>query len=147
MLFFFAQCVWLVRAELRSEFGCYPETSMQRQGRVAEGLAQWKTGRIAGAGFTLPASHSAEIAAQVPTQAPIQITDRHHSPIWYLVASAPVVFWPSQLDLSANPGYERIWLWLTRIPYLAFGLFLGASLWYVAHRLYGNTGGFIALIL
>jgi hypothetical protein len=28
-----------------------------------------------------------------------------------------------------------------------FGLLLGASLWYVARRLYGNEGGFIALIL
>ncbi|HWJ46746.1 MAG TPA: hypothetical protein VNS62_03800, partial [Candidatus Udaeobacter sp.] len=30
---------------------------------------------------------------------------------------------------------------------LAFGVFLGASLWYVARRLCGNTGGFIALTL
>ncbi len=32
-----------------------------------------------------------------------------------------------------------------RLPFLFAGLFLGASLWYVAHRLYGNTGGYIAL--
>src|SRR5207245_6182093 len=32
-------------------------------------------------------------------------------------------------------------------PYLLFGLLLGASLWYVARRLYGNEGGFVALTL
>jgi hypothetical protein len=36
---------------------------------------------------------------------------------------------------------------LARSPYLIFGLLLGASLWYVARRLYGNAGGFIALSL
>ena len=34
---------------------------------------------------------------------------------------------------------------IIRLPFLFAGLFLGASLWYVAHRLYGNTGGYIAL--
>ena len=112
---------------------------MQRQGRVAEGLAQWKSGRIAGI----------VVGHENPHQ---QVGDHYHSPVWYLVASAPVVFWPASLNIAANdpaanPGYEKTWLWLTRIPFLAFGIFLGASLWYVAHRLYGNTGGFIALIL
>src|SRR5208283_348305 len=32
-----------------------------------------------------------------------------------------------------------------RLPFLLVGLFLGASLWYVARRLYGNIGGYIAL--
>jgi hypothetical protein len=32
-------------------------------------------------------------------------------------------------------------------PYLFFGVMLGASLWYVARRLYGNAGGYIALAL
>ena len=32
-----------------------------------------------------------------------------------------------------------------RLPFLLTGFLLGASLWYVAHRLYGNTGGYIAL--
>ena len=107
---------------------------MRRQGRVAEGLAQWKTGRIAG----VVEGH------ENPHQ---QTGDPYHSPVWYLVSAAPVVFWPAQFDLNPNPSYEKAWLWLTRTPFLAFGIFLGASLWYVAHRLYGNTGGFIALVL
>jgi len=32
-------------------------------------------------------------------------------------------------------------------PYLFFGVMLGASLWYVTRRLYGNPGGYIALAL
>ena len=34
---------------------------------------------------------------------------------------------------------------LIRLPFLMAGLLLGASLWYVARRLYGNIGGYIAL--
>ncbi len=142
LLIFLVQCLWLLHAELRSEFGCYLESSMQRQRRVTEGLTQWKTGRIAGtASLAGPPSHPGGTDA-VRMHAG-QVSDRYHSPVWYLVASAPVVFWPGHVD----PAYEKTWLWLTRIPFLAFGVFLGASLWYVAHRLYGNTGGFIALIL
>jgi hypothetical protein len=33
------------------------------------------------------------------------------------------------------------------VPYLVFGVLLGASLWYVTRRLYGNPGGVIALVL
>ncbi len=35
-------------------------------------------------------------------------------------------------------------LW-ARIPFIAIGMLLGASVWYVARRLYGNAGGYIAL--
>ena len=38
-------------------------------------------------------------------------------------------------------------LWLVRLPFVMIGLFLGASTWYVARRLYGNAGGMAALIL
>ncbi len=34
-----------------------------------------------------------------------------------------------------------------RLPFLFAGVMLGASLWYVARRLYGNLGGFVALAL
>jgi hypothetical protein len=34
---------------------------------------------------------------------------------------------------------------LLRLPFLLAGLLLGASLWYVARRLYGNIGGYVAL--
>lgn len=32
-----------------------------------------------------------------------------------------------------------------RLPFLIVGMLLGASLWYVARRLYGNIGGYVAL--
>ncbi len=35
--------------------------------------------------------------------------------------------------------------WFIRAPFLLMGLLLGASVWYVARRLYGNAGGYIAL--
>lgn len=34
-----------------------------------------------------------------------------------------------------------------RLPFLIIGVLLGASLWYVARRLYGNIGGYVALVL
>ncbi len=39
-------------------------------------------------------------------------------------------------------GDYRVWI---RLPFLFAGLMLGASLWYVARRLYGNIGGYVAL--
>jgi hypothetical protein len=35
--------------------------------------------------------------------------------------------------------------WIARVPFILFGALLGASVWYVARRLYGNMGGYVAL--
>jgi len=60
---------------------------------------------------------------------------------YYLVAAAPLQLRPdSWLPESLRP-------FLISAPYLFFGVMLGASLWYVARRLYGNAGGYIALAL
>ena len=67
--------------------------------------------------------------------------DTEHSPLLYIVSAAPLLAWPQDFG-SDSAAY---WRWLPRIPFLACGVFLGASLWYVARRLCGNTGGFIAL--
>ena len=37
--------------------------------------------------------------------------------------------------------------WLLRLPFVGIGWLLGASIWYVARRLYGNVGGYTALTL
>ena len=37
--------------------------------------------------------------------------------------------------------------WLLRLPFVGIGWLLGASIWYVARRLYGNAGGYTALTL
>ena len=65
------------------------------------------------------------------------------APLWYLVASAPLVAWSGTL----GPETVHSWGWLARAPYIIFGMLLGASLWYVARRLFGNVGGYIALAL
>lgn len=39
----------------------------------------------------------------------------------------------------------RSWRLRARLPFAIVGLLLGCSLWYVARRLFGNAGGFIAL--
>ena len=69
--------------------------------------------------------------------------DPEHSPLLYLVSAAPLIAWPVHFD----PDSASYWRWLPRLPFLACGVFLGASLWYVARRLCGNAGGFIALTL
>jgi hypothetical protein len=37
--------------------------------------------------------------------------------------------------------------WMLRVPFILTGALLGASVWYVARRLYGNPGGYTALAL
>jgi hypothetical protein len=49
---------------------------------------------------------------------------------------------PQHLINGDSSGY---WRWLPRSIFLLCGMFLGASLWYVARRLCGNIGGFVAL--
>jgi hypothetical protein len=67
--------------------------------------------------------------------------DTQHSPMLYVATAAPLLAWPHDL----TPDSARYWRWLPRLPFLACGVFLGASLWYVARRLCGNAGGFVAL--
>jgi hypothetical protein len=64
------------------------------------------------------------------------------SPITGIVAAAP---------LRVAAGNEQqppaAWRWLARAPFIFMGMLFGASIWYVARRLYGNIAGYIALIL
>jgi hypothetical protein len=135
LLLFLAQAIWLVHSELRSSESGGLNTSEQL--RVAAGWRQIHGEGIAGAPFPDP-----------PGGLPMEIFrddsgfDTEHSPLISLVTAAPLLAWPQSL-ISA----ESHWRWLPRIPFLAFGVFLGASLWYVARRLCGNTGGFLALTL
>jgi hypothetical protein len=65
-----------------------------------------------------------------------------HSPLVPLLASLPVV----SKDTS-NAYLMGQYRWVVRGAFLFMGVMLGGSLWYVARRLYGNTGGYIALLL
>src|SRR5205823_862731 len=70
--------------------------------------------------------------------------DTQHSPLLSLITAGPLLTWPHRLFDNESFAY---WRWLPRLPFLLCGMLLGASLWYVARRLCGNTGGFLALTL
>jgi len=117
LVVFMAECSWLVAHEPRMG------RSQDALARVQAGTAQWRGDGIAG----------------TPAYAEGRRTfDPEHSPLWYLIAAAPIAY------TNASPD-SQLWFWLTRAPYIAFGMLLGASLWYVSRRLYGNAGGFIGL--
>ena len=137
---FLAQAFWLVHVELRAE----KELNTLEATRIREGWKQWHGHGIAGA----PLADSLDSPANGdPHVSPSRDTagfDREHSPLLYLVSAAPLLAWPEHL-LSVDSASN--WRWLPRLPFLACGVFLGASLWYVARRLCGNDGGSVALTL
>src|ERR1700676_1166930 len=134
LLCFFAQALWLVHAEMRAA----REPDGAEAIRIGEGWKQWHGRGIAGAPWFDPAG-----IAQDPFRADDSGFDTEHSPLLYIASAAPLLAWPQDLGRDS----AAYWRWLPRIPFLACGLFLGASLWYVARRLCGNRGGFIALTL
>jgi hypothetical protein len=136
LLAFLAQGIWLVYSELHAPEPRAPGAS--EQVRLAAGWRQLHGGGIAGAPFPDP-----------PGSLPVEVSqdsdgfDTQHSPLLSLVTAAPLLASPHRL-LDADSPY---WRWLPHLPFLACGVFLGASLWYVARRLCGNAGGFLALTL
>jgi hypothetical protein len=135
LLIFLGQAVWLLRSELRTS----DAPSDSEQVRLAAGWRQIQGGAIAGAPYPDP-----------PGFLPMEISrdangfDTEHSPLLPLVTAAPLLILPQR---SLDAGFSPYWRWLVHIPFLACGVFLGASLWYVARRLCGNTGGFLVLTL
>jgi len=128
LLCFLAQALWLVHSELRAA----REPDGAEAIRIGEGWKQWHGRGIAAAPYRNP---DANIAVTLDS------FDTEQSPLLSLVSAAPLLAWPQ--DFAGDSA--TYWRWLPRLPFLACGLFLGASLWYVARRLCGNTGGFIAL--
>jgi hypothetical protein len=134
LLIFLAQACWLVHAELSASAA--PGAS--EQVRITAGWFQLHGTGIAGAPYPDPLI---VLTAEVSQDAGF---DTQHSPLLSLVTAAPLLVLPQRLLDSES---SRSWRWLPRLPFLACGLFLGASLWYVARRLCGNAGGFLALTL
>jgi len=139
LLVYLLQCVWLVRVQtLRASV---PDSDQAL--RIYQGLEQWKGGAIAGT----PASLRSEAATGLPSAGRaghLRVRDGYdqdRSPLYYLVAAAPLLVRPG----SWLPG--SLLPLLASSPNLFFGVMLGGSLWYVARRLYGNAGGYIALAL
>ncbi len=139
LLVYLLQCVWLVRVQTLQ--ASVPESDQAL--RIYQGLAQWTGGAIAGT----PESLRSEAITGIPSagrSGHLRVRDGYdedRSPLYYLVAAAPLLLRPA----TWLPEIFRPMLAVT--PYLFFGVMLGASLWYVARRLYGNAGGYIALAL
>ena len=139
LLIYLLQCVWLVRVQ--TLHASTPDSDQAL--RIYQGLEQWKGGAIAGT----PESLRSEAATGLPSAGRaghLRVRDGYdqdRSPLYYLVAAAPLLVRPgSWLPASLQPL-------LAASPNLFFGVMLGGSLWYVARRLYGNAGGYIALAL
>ena len=166
LLAFAGQAMWLVHQELRVGNG--PE--LAEAARIREGWKQWQGHGIAAApamGFGRDADGqkssaeglaagkenlsvpAVEDPAGNPPSHPLNPFgdesgfDAQHSPLLYLASAGPLLLWPKHLEMES----AEYWRWLPRLPFLACGMLLGASLWYVARRLCGNTGGFVALTL
>jgi len=97
-----------------------PESELERM-YVREGRLQWEGVRFAG--------------------------DGAHSPFPYLAAGLAAHLLGPPLRRPLEGAEEGLRLCLLRFPFMIFALLLGASVWYVARRLYGNVGGYIALAL
>ncbi len=65
------------------------------------------------------------------------------SPLVPIMAALPIKMLAGKITWEQLDAYR----FLIRLPFLFCGVMLGASLWYVARRLYGNFGGIIALAL
>jgi hypothetical protein len=139
LLLYLVQCLWLARIESNDA-----EKDFFRRLRVSQGIQQWRGGPIAGTPGSL--KYEPMPPAQMPDARPRLRTeddfDRDRSPLYYLIAGAPLAPYPAPF-ITARPW----WRGLALTPYLFFGVMLGGSLWYVARRLYGNAGGYIALVL
>jgi hypothetical protein len=125
LLIFCAQCIWLVNRSVGLPFST-------ELARVETGLSQWHGNGVAKTS-TAPGDDAGHP----------EVYDPNHSPLWYLIPAFPVWLWP---NAAANHNLAT-WIWLGRGPYIVFGILLGASLWYVSRRLYGNQGGYVALVL
>ena len=126
---FLGQALWLLHAELRAAH----EPDQPEAIRIGEGWKQLHGRGVASAPYLNP---DPNIAVTLDS------FDTEQSPLLSVLSAAPLLAWPQRLW---NTELSNYWRWLPRIPFLACGVFLGASLWYVARRLCGNTGGFITL--
>lgn len=133
LLAFLAQALWLLHAEFRGD----SQIDAMEAERIGEGWKQWRGHGIAAAPRLDLAGDNTHDAFRTDAEG----FDSERSPLLYLVSAAPLLAWPRGFD----PDSAAYWRWLPRLPFLACGVFFGASLWYVARRLCSNAGGFIAL--
>src|SRR5438105_10467698 len=51
---------------------------------------------------------------------------------------------PDDTDVEANMKGEQL---IVRLPFAVFAVWMGGALWWVTRRLFGNSGGYVALAL
>src|SRR5271170_5143891 len=133
LLAFLAQASWLVHSELTTSAA----PGLSEDVRIDAGWLQLHGARIAGAPFP-------DISFGLPLEfSQSEGYDTEHSPLLFLVTAAPLLASPPPFLASPQPLLDpqssSTWRWLPRLPFLACGVLLGASLWYVGRRLCGNT--------
>jgi len=144
LLALLAQCLWLVEKGVR-----HRTVNPAEIYRLERGTALWHSLRSGSGASARPEPDLSQEEFGNETDPALRLAfgesgyDAHHSPLWYLIAAAPLWLRP----VALQPENIRALHWSASVPYLAFGLLLGASLWYVARRLFGNAGGYIALAL
>ena len=134
LLTFLAQCLWLVSRR-------NTKLPADEVSRIVIGRNQWMGKAIASTPQGAEDSHLSPDLGTLSTEA--KAYDSAHSPLWYLIAAAANTVFIKILRVDP----VKFWGWLAAMPFLIFGTLLGASLWYVARRLYGNAGGYMALAL
>jgi hypothetical protein len=123
LLVFLGQCAWLGHRSTG--------LTLEEKVRITDGFLRWNE----------KGNSSSESLESDSPRETIERGDPHHSQLWYLIAASPLLLWPEQVQLRSNHSI----VWLAQAPYILFGVLLGASLWYVSRRLYGNAGGYVAL--
>jgi len=140
LLAFLAQCLWLVERGWRSR-AIDPEEIY----RLERGTSLWEHRGVGVTGYklTAPVGPEKELDRSLQRALANSGYDANHSHLWYLIAAAPLALSRGLL----GPGNVGELHRLAASPYVVFGLLLGASLWYVSRRLFGNAGGYVALTL
>ncbi len=140
LLAFLAQCLWLVERGWRNR-AIDPEEIY----RLERGTSLWEHRGVGVTGYklTAPVGPEKELDRSLQRALANSGYDANHSHLWYLIAAAPLALSRGLLEPGNVGELHR----LAASPYVVFGLLLGASLWYVSRRLFGNAGGYVALTL
>jgi Dolichyl-phosphate-mannose-protein mannosyltransferase len=87
-------------------------------------------------------AHTPPAGAELQLHTSQPLPNNLHSPLTSLLATVPARLLPIRPDASSI-----LWWIILRAPFTLIGMLLGATVWYIARRLYGDYGGYIALAL
>lgn len=136
LLVFLLQCIWLVSRKAED-----PQNGLGPVGVIVQTIVEEASGGIPNGMISAHLEPMNGAPSSASSLGAFVFRDNpNHSPLWYLIALFPAMLWPGHLSVTTLE-------WLLPLPFLCFAVLLGASLWYVARRLYGNAGGYIALSL